>query len=760
MKRFGLIFGKGSQFLFWDALHLLSSSSNYKMIKMRLRRLLFALLFLPIALSAKEGMWIPMLLADLNESEMKDLGMSISAEDIYSINQGSLKDAVVHFGGFCTGEVISSEGLVLTNHHCGFGAIQSHSSVENNYLRDGFWAQNRQEELPNDGLFVRFIKRIDDVTQRVLYEVTDDMTEKERAEKIKENIEAVKALEEEEYGFEAMVRPFYQGNQYYLFLTQTYNDVRLVGAPPSSIGKYGADTDNWMWPRHTGDFSLFRIYADADNNPAEYSETNVAYTPEHHLPISLAGIQPNDFTMVFGFPGSTDEYMPATELEMMVGVWDPAKIEIRAMALDLMGEAMRADEAVKIQYASTQAGLANSWKKWIGIEQGITATNAIEKKRVREEYFQNAVTKNRRFDAKYKTLLPNYSKLYGQWSPYVQARNLYLETCFRAIGSTSFAYQMRNLPTEFEEGAPNTAENAISAAKGHWKDYNEALERDLFVSLMANYVAKADANLRAPELNEWSNEKAEEMFNESMFTSQERFESAMSKGAKKMEKTLQKDDFFQLVLSMFSYYRSDLAAGYGNVKAQLDSMDRLYMQAQMEVFSKDRFFPDANSTLRLSYGKVEGFEPRDGVTYDYYTTLDGLVAKYQPGDYEFDLPPRILELHSTQEYGDYANEKGELPVCFIASNHTSGGNSGSPAINGKGELIGLNFDRVWEGTMSDYNFDESRCRNIMVDVRYVLFIIDKFAGAGYLVDEMDLVYAAEEVAEPVLEVQPEGGLPD
>ena len=710
--------------------------------------------------TAKEGMWIPMLLADLNESEMKDLGMSISAEDIYSINQGSLKDAVVHFGGFCTGEVISSEGLVLTNHHCGFGAIQSHSSVENNYLRDGFWAQNRQEELPNDGLFVRFIKRIDDVTQRVLYEVTDDMTEKERADKIKENIEAVKALEEEEYGFDAMVRPFYQGNQYYLFLTQTYSDVRLVGAPPSSIGKYGADTDNWMWPRHTGDFSLFRIYADADNNPAEYSETNIAYTPEHHLPISLAGIQPNDFTMVFGFPGSTDEYMPATELEMMVGSWDPAKIEIRAIALDLMGEAMRADEAVKIQYASTQAGLANSWKKWIGIEQGITATRAIEKKRKREEAFQNAVTKNRRFDSSYKTLLPNYSKLYGQWSPYVQARNLYLETCFRAIGSTSFAYQMRRLPSEFEEGAPNTAENALSAAQGHWKDYNEDLERDLFITLMANYVAKSDANLRAPELNEWSNEKAEEMFNNSIFTNEIRFEKAMSQSAKKINKTLAKDDFFQLVLSMFSFYRSDLAAGYGTVKAQLDSMDRLYMKAQMEVFSKDRFFPDANSTLRLSYGKVEGFEPRDGVSYDYYTTLDGLVAKYQPGDYEFDLPARILELHSTKEYGDYANDKGELPVCFIASNHTSGGNSGSPAINGRGELIGLNFDRVWEGTMSDYNFDESRCRNIMVDVRYVLFIIDKFAGAGYLVDEMDLVYAAEEAPEPVLEVQPEGGLPD
>ena len=726
----------------------------------KFRQLLFALLFLPSLLFAKEGMWIPMLLADLNESEMKDLGMSISAEDIYSINQGSLKDAIVHFGGFCTGEVISDRGLVLTNHHCGFGAIQSHSSVENNYLRDGFWAMNGKEELPNDGLFVRFIKRIDDVTERVLYEVADDMTEKERAEKIKANIEAVIALEEEEYGFDAMVRPFYQGNQYYLFLTQTYNDVRLVGAPPSSIGKYGADTDNWMWPRHTGDFSLFRIYADVDNQPANYSETNIPYIPEHHLPVSTAGIEPGDFTMVFGFPGSTDEYMPATELEMMVGQWNPAKIEVRSIALELMGEAMRNNEMVKIQYASSQASLANSWKKWIGIEQGITASRGIEKKRALEEEFQNAVITNRRFDARYKNLLPSYDKLYGEWSPYVKARDLYLETCFRAIGSTSFAYQMRALTAELEGGAENVGSNAVSAAQGHWKDYNEDLERDLFVTLMANYVAKADGELRAPELNDWSDDRAVDLFNKSAFTSQARFEMAMANSPKKLAKALEKDEFFQLVLSMFSFYRSDLAAGYGNVKAQLDSMDRLYMKAQMDVFNRRRFFPDANSTLRLSYGKVEGFEPRDAVSYDYYTTLDGVIAKYQPGDYEFDLPSKLLELNESKDYGDYANDRGELPVCFIASNHTSGGNSGSPAINGKGELIGLNFDRVWEGTMSDYNFDESRCRNIMVDIRYVLFIIDKFAGATYLVDEMDLVYAAEEVEEAELEVQPAGGLPD
>lgn len=693
---------------------------------------------------AKEGMWIPLLLEKLNEQEMQDLGMSISAEDIYSVNQGSLKDAIVHFGGFCTGEVISDQGLVLTNHHCGYGAIQSHTTLENNYLRDGFWAMNRSEELPNDGLFVRFVKRIEDVSALVLYEVTEDMSQKERNQKIKENVEALVAKYEEETDFDAVIRPFYAGNQYYVFLTQTFNDVRLVGAPPSSIGKYGRDTDNWMWPRHTGDFSMFRIYADANNGPAEYAETNIPYTPEHHLPVSVSGVREGDFTMVFGFPGSTDEYMPATELEMMVGQWNPAKIELRTKAIGIMVEAMKADEQVKIQYAGAQASLANSWKKWIGIEQGIEFTKAIEAKRAREEAFQKMVATNRRFDARYKALLPNYDKLFGEWSPYVTARDYYIETCFSAIGSTYFIYRNRDLSDKIAAADGEAAMSGILAAsQGHFKDYDESLERELFVEMMQHYVDHVASDKRAAGLNGWSRERAEKVFNESYFTSSERFTELMSMSTKKALKALSKDELYALTLEMYAFYRSDLLPTYGSIRSQLDSMDRLYMAAQMEVFSKERFYPDANSTLRLSYGQVEGFAPRDGVSYGYYTTLEGVVEKYVEGDYEFDLPPRLLELEKGKSYGNYSNEKGELTVCFIASNHTSGGNSGSPAINGNGELIGLNFDRVWEGTMSDYNFDERICRNIMVDVRYILFIVDKFAGAGHLVEEMDLVYSCK-----------------
>ncbi len=693
---------------------------------------------------AREGMWIPMLLEKLNEKEMQDLGLTISAEDIYSVNQGSLKDAVVHFSGFCTGEVISDQGLVLTNHHCGYGAIRSHTTLENNYLRDGFWAMSRKEELPNKELFVRFIKRIEDVTELILHEVTGDLTQSERDAKIRENIDALVEKQEEKTGYEAMVRPFYAGNQYFLFLTQTFNDVRLVGAPPSAIGKYGRDTDNWMWPRHTGDFSMFRIYADAENQPADYAETNVPYTPVHHLPVSLAGVQPGDFTMVLGFPGSTDEYMPAIELEMMVDHWDPARIKLRTKAIELMVEAMKADEEVKIRYASKQAGLANSWKKWIGIGQGIRFTEAVRTKRAREEEFQHKVSNNRRYDARYKTLLPHYDKLCRQWSPYVMARDYYLETCFRAIGSTYFIYQMRELPEKLEgEDAQANMQAASDRAAKHFKDYDEDLERTLFIEMMQYYIDHVDPNMRSEKLNGWTTARARELFNRSCFTSADCFGKLMEMKPKKARKRIVRDELFQLVMDLYQYYRSDLAAGYGNIRAQLDSMDRIYMKAQMEVSPRDRFYPDANGTLRLSYGQVEGFAPRDAVTYDYYTTLDGVIEKYVPKDYEFDLPKRLLQLNETREYGDYANAKGELPVCFIATNHTSGGNSGSPVINGSGELIGLNFDRVWEGTMSDYNFDEHFCRNIMVDIRYVLFIVDRFAGASHLIKEMDLVYPAE-----------------
>ncbi len=698
---------------------------------------------------ANEGMWLPQLLAQLNEKEMKALGMKISASDIYSINKGSLKDAVVSFGGFCTGEVISDKGLVLTNHHCGFDAIQNHSTVDHNYLKDGFWARSLSEELPNAGLFVTFIVRIDDVTKQVLNGVSASMAESERQSAVDKNINEVRKGAKKESYQETMVRPFFDGNKYYLFVTETYRDVRLVGAPPSSIGNFGKDTDNWMWPRHTGDFSMFRIYAGKDNKPAAYSPDNVPYKPRKALSISLNGVKEGDFTMVFGFPGRTYEYLPASAVEQIVTVNDPAKIALRAKALAVIDEDMRRDEAIKIQYASKYAGIENSYKKWQGEILGINRTKALEKKRAYEAEFQKRVDANPQWRQQYGNLLNELNAAYHELKPLGFARDYNAEVIGR-IELFAVARELNSLQNALQRNGEQGFREALPGAKQRlqefYKEYNADVDRRVFAALMEMYVANQDRSSLSPTLVKYLDKAdgnyqklADKIFEETDLDDGAKIMKKLNDDPKDLIEDFRKDEVNELLADINKVYNANVSAKLNPLQARINQLQRTYMQAQMEVFKEKRFYPDANSTLRVAYGQAKSYEPRDGVEYSYYTYLDGVMEKYKPGDYEFDVPQRLIDLYKSKDYGQYAATNGKMPVCFIANNHTTGGNSGSPVLDAYGNLIGLNFDRVWEGTMSDLNYDPSICRNIMVDLRYVLFIIDKYAGAKNLIDEMKLV---------------------
>jgi hypothetical protein len=715
-----------------------------------LKHLLVGLfLFITSLVKADEGMWLPLLLEKLNEKQMKSLGMKISAKDIYNINTGSLKDAIVSFGGFCTGEVISSKGLILTNHHCGFDAIQNHSTLDHNYIRDGFWARNHGEEIPNKGLFVTFIVRIEDVSKQAMNGVSSAMTEAERQSTIDKNIsELRKNIKKESYQ-DSFVRGFFENNQYYLFVTETYRDVRLVGAPPSSVGNFGKDTDNWMWPRHTGDFSMFRIYAGKDNKPAEYSPENVPYVPKKSLSISMDGVAEKDFTMVFGFPGRTTEYLHSSAVEQIMNVNDPAKIAIRDKAMAVIDGFMRKDEQIKIQYASKYAGISNSWKKWQGEVLGLTRTNAIDKKKAYEAEFKKRVFANPQWKEKYATLLDDLGSAYGEIKSYGYARDYYTEIVSR-IELFAIAGQMNSLITSFERDGSKGLQQRLTAVRntleGLYGEYSAAVDQKLFESLMEMYVKDQEDKNVSPVLKEWLNRAggnyqtlAAEVFNETKFDDKALTMDLLSSAEAVLISELKNSQVIKLYADLVRTYQTQVQARLNEIQARINGLQRTYMQAQMEVFKEKTFYPDANSTLRVTYGVVKGYNPRNAVVFDHYTYLDGVMEKYKPGDYEFDVPQKLQELYKNKDYGQYG-ANGKMPVCFIASNHTTGGNSGSPVLDAYGNLIGINFDRVWEGTMSDINYDPSICRNIMVDIRYVLFIVDKYAGAGHLVKEMKLVH--------------------
>ena len=697
---------------------------------------------------AEEGMWLPQLLQTLNEKEMKRMGMKINASDIYSISKGSLKDAIVSFGGFCTAEVISDKGLLLTNHHCGFDAIQNHSSIQNNYIRDGFWAYNTGQELTNPDLFATFIIRIDDVTTAVLAGVNNNSTEKERQSIVDKNIAALRTSAKKESYQDILIRSFFESNKYFLFVTETYKDVRLVGAPPSSIGNFGKDTDNWMWPRHTGDFSMFRIYADKNNKPAAYSPDNVPYKPKRALNISLDGVKEGDFTMVFGFPGRTNEYLHSSAIEQIVNVSDPAKIAIRTKALGVIDGFMRKDEEIKIQYAAKYASISNAWKKWQGEILGLTKTNAVANRKEYESRFEKIVLNRPEYNLAYASLLKKLKQAYADIEPYAYARDYYTEINSK-IELLGFGNQLKALVNAYE----NNGEAGYAAAKPKiiekleslYGEYNAKVDEKLFEVLMEMYVANQKDEYTATyfknllKQNENSYAKtADGVYKNSKIYSAKNLQTLLTGSAKDVIDAIKNDVGYQLNLDMQQTYNSKIAENLNTMQTNINQLQRTYMQAQMDVFTKKAFYPDANSTLRVTYGNVKNYQPRDGVKYDLQTYMEGVMEKYKPGDYEFDLPKKLVDLYYKKDFGRWG-VNGRQPVCFIAANHTTGGNSGSPALNADGNLVGLNFDRVWEGTMSDINYDPSICRNIMVDIRYVLFIVDKYAEAKNLIAEMKFV---------------------
>lgn len=707
-------------------------------------------LFFVYNVRCDEGMWIPMLLSERID-DMKAMGLKLTAEEIYSVNNSSLKDAIVLFGGGCTGEIVSNSGLLFTNHHCGYSAIQSHSSIESDYLRNGFWAMNKKEELPNKGLKASILVRMEDVTSSALKGTNANITETERIEIIEKNIAVIinEAIEGTHY--EASVKPFYHGNVFYLVVSEVFTDVRLVGAPPSSIGKFGGDTDNWVWPRHTGDFAVFRIYANKDNKPASYSESNIPYTPKKHLSISLKGYDEGDFTFVFGYPGRTNQYVPSFHVNAVAFEENPVSISLREKRLAVIDKHMTQSRLARIQYSAKYASIANFWKKMIGESQGLKAAGAVEEKIKLEKMFNQWANSDDKKAKKYGKLLPAYEKAYQELKPVNMAFNYIIEAGL-GVEIIRFAWSFNSLVTISSDNNIKDADIAVQAetlkrsAASFFKNYNSDIDKELFISLFEEYYKKSDPNYLPAEIK-FNAEKykgdfnkcGNDIFTKSIFNSEKSIVNFLNNYKRKNYKKIEKDPIYKLAESVYNMYFDKIMQPYENLSNVIDSLQRIYMAGLMEMMPEKQFYPDANSTLRVAYGKIEGFAPTDAVNYLTHTTLSGIIQKEDTTIYDYIVDEKLKKLHNNKQYGRYIDKDGTMHVAFIASNHTTGGNSGSPVLNAYGHLIGINFDRCWEGTMSDFHYDISRCRNISVDIRYCLFIIDKFAGAGYLIDEMTLV---------------------
>ncbi len=714
-------------------------------MKKRIISLLTTLIVLTsLSLRADEGMWLPLLLEKYNIEDMQKKGFRLSADDIYSINHNSMKDAVVIFGGGCTGDLISDEGLLITNYHCGFSYIQQHSTLEHDYLSDGFWAMSKEEELVNQGLEVRFLKKMKDVTEEVLEGIDDNMTEMERQSTIDSNINKLRQKYKENNENEddkINIKAFFHGNQYFMSVYKVYKDVRLVGAPPSSIGKFGGDTDNWMWPRHTGDFSLFRIYTAADGSPAEYSEENIPMSPKKYFPISLKGFDKGDFAMVFGFPGSTDEYAPSYELELTTQTVNPVRIQMRERMLDKIKSAMEADKLIRIQYASKAAGISNGWKKWIGENRGLERLNAIEKKQQQEKAFKTWAK-----DTKYENILDDYNNIYTQITPYEKIATCIFESLngLELMKIASASRSLINLVNQeaSDERIEKKVESLKNRSSGFFEDYNKGVAKAVTKEILDYYFHNVETEYW-PEVIHTIEKKGldktvDKMFKKSVLADEENMTDYLN-GFKGKVKKLKQDPVYELYQDFISIYLDKISPRTNHYTIQLDSLDRHYMAALMQWHEDKVFYPDANFTLRITYGNVDNYSSKDAVLYKYYTTIEGIMEKDDPEVYDYDVPEKLKTLYNSNNYGQYADEDGTMHVCFIASNHTSGGNSGSPVINENGYLIGINFDRNWEGTMSDLMYDPDMCRNISLDMRYALFIIDKFASASHLINEMTLI---------------------
>ncbi|MFN8145624.1 MAG: S46 family peptidase [Bacteroidia bacterium] len=701
-------------------------------------------------LSAREGLWLPNLLSELNESDMKSLGMKISAEDIYSVNHESLKDAVVQFGGGCAGGIISNQSLLLTNHHCGFSQIQSLSSIEKNYLQDGFWAKSLNEEIPCPGLTVTFIIRIENVSSQILSFLSDTLSEEQRKTIVKNLSDSLEAKTVKGTHYKAIIKSFFSGNEYYLFVTEVFKDIRFVGAPPLALGKYGGETDNWTWPRHESDFSVFRIYANKENQPADYSTENVPFHPRKFFSINDSGIKQDDFTLVMGFPGKTSEYIPSAALEMICSQTNPNKVKIREERLKIWNEEMIANDTVFLQYSSKYKTLANYYKKWKGEVEGLKKFKAVQIKKQFEREFTSWVSEKEERKSEYGQLLNNFDLQYEKGKSF-SLLNDYVSEAMLGIELVNYVAAYRTLVESshkdvrdeklIQELADKLRLNYASAMKNYSakvdeRNCSEMLRlcyRNLPDSLCPDFLKRIYS-----EYNGSFQEYSHKLFSKSIFLQKEKLSELLSNFDLAKCKKLERDPAWKFMQDIFAFQKNKVQSGYDEFIKETNTLQRKFMKGIMEFSASKILYPDANLTLRVSYGKVEGLRPADGIEYTFQTTLDGLIEKEGKNKEEFIVPTRLKELFVKKDYGDYG-ENGTVPVNFLASNHTSGGNSGSPVINAKGQLIGLNFDRISEGIMSDYVYNPDLSRNIVVDIRFILFVIDKYGGCRRLIDEMKIV---------------------
>ncbi len=715
------------------------------MKKLFLAVVAFALL--QVTARADEGMWLPALIQKLNIVDMQKMGCELSADDIYSINNSSLKDAVVALDhGSCTAELVSAKGLLLTNHHCGYGEIQEHSSVEHDYLKDGFWARSMDEELPNPGKTVSFLVRIEDVTSRVLDGVTSTMTDEERNEKIQKASFQIQKEATAETDYEARVQSLFEGNQYFLFVYETFRDVRLVGAPPASIGKFGGDTDNWMWPRHTGDFSIFRVYCSPDGKPAEYSEDNVPYEPKHFLPVSLDGVAEGDFTMVMGYPGRTNRYKSSFGVEYTMNVTNPVRINARSVKLAILKDYMNSSQKANIQYASKYARSSNYYKYSIGQNKGLEALHVVDKKKALEAELTNWINQSEERKEKYGDALSLIEGAFKEQRDDIASEYL-METMFRGPEIFAFAMNLKGLHEALKSGASEdrisaNVERIKSRLDEYFKDYDALTDEKVAAALIDVYKKNVDPTFYPTFFADLdkrykgdANVFMADVFKKTVLADQAMLEAFLEKPSLKV---LDKDPAFVIAESILRE-ATILSEFVNRTSGDLMKGRRLFVAALMEMEKSSKLYPDANSTMRLTYGTVGDYVPRDGVRYNYYTTLKGYIEKEIPGDDEFDVPSRLKDLYYAKDFGDYADQNGELITCFTTNNDITGGNSGSPVINGKGELIGLAFDGNWEAMSGDIAFEPELQKCICVDIRFVLWTIDKFAGAKNLIDEMTLV---------------------
>ena len=714
------------------------------MIK-KLTSIFIAMILGFFSVKADEGMWLPLLLQD-NEADMQALGLKLNASEIYDINNSSLKDAVVSLGGFCTAEMISDQGLLLTNHHCAYDIIQTHSTVSNDYLTDGFWAMDKDEEIPNEDLFVSFLVRMEDVSERI-NTALDTVDADQRAMVIRKlSAEIVKEATEDTH-YNARVKGFFGGNDFYLMVYETFNDVRLVGAPPSSIGKYGGDTDNWMWPRHTGDFALLRVYTGPDGKPAEFSEGNVPLKPKHHFPISLDGVENGDFAMVMGFPGSTDRYLSSFGVKQAIDQKNPTIVKIRDTKLSIMKKHMDAKEKVRIQYAAKYAQTANYWKYFIGQTKGLKTMKVYEKKQAIEKQFTEWVNSSEQRIEKYGEALNLLADAYYENEKINESRIFLNEAIFQGPEVFYFIYRIKdaieNLPEEPKER--RLAINELKdMAREHFKNYNKNLDQDLFSGLLSLYEQNIPKSRQADAFEkvrthwytkgDWD-KFATYVYKNSPFVDRSKFWEFLENPT---TAKLEKDYAVRMFNSIFDHYIETISPKRSSIRKDLSEGERLFIAGLREMMPNKKFYPNANSTMRLTYGSVADYNPGDAMHYDYVTTLDGLMAKEDPSNDEFIVPEKLSELYNAKDYGRYADENGNLIVNFISGNDITGGNSGSPVLNGYGELIGTAFDGNWEAMSGDIAFENDIQRTISVDIRYTMFIIDKFADAKHLIEEMTI----------------------